>query len=106
MTKRDGDEWVRSTPGIYAANKDLIDIITDLKDQGRSSVYLHESGDDITTTTIPENAFIVLGDQHDLTEEEESQLDTELGRISLGPEVLHTDHCIVLIHNALDRSVK
>jgi len=109
MTERKGKEWVRSTPGIYVSEQEFSEIIHALKTDGRSPVYLHESGADLGNADvlvdagISEKAFIVLGDQYDLTEEEESLLDQEVGRISLGPEVLHTDHCIVLIHNALDR---
>ena len=49
-----------------------------------------------------EKAFIVLGDQFDLSEKEEVMLGEDARKISLGPRILHTDHCVILIHNALD----
>ena len=47
----------------------------------------------------------ILGDHTGVTEEEEKQL-FEAGAkiISVGPISLHSDHCITLIHNELDRA--
>ena len=47
----------------------------------------------------------ILGDHTGVTEEEEEQL-LEAGAkiISVGPISLHSNHCITLIHNELDRA--
>jgi tRNA (pseudouridine54-N1)-methyltransferase len=66
--------------------------------------YLREDGEDIRTSDIPADATFVLGDDRDLTKEEEEILMTyEPRRISLGPVSYHADHCITLVNNELDR---
>ena len=48
----------------------------------------------------------MLGDHLGLTEDEERIIvgyDPEI--ISVGPLSLHADHCIVLLHNEMDRTV-
>lgn len=46
----------------------------------------------------------MLGDNHDLTaEEEQLLLAREPAKIALGPQSLHADHCIVIVQNELDR---
>ncbi|MDR3206220.1 MAG: tRNA (pseudouridine(54)-N(1))-methyltransferase TrmY, partial [Candidatus Methanoplasma sp.] len=77
--------------------------ISKLSDCG-SFVYLREDGEDCRECDFPENPIFVLGDNKDLTEEEESTLLARSpSKISVGPSVLHADHCIIIIHNELDR---
>ncbi len=68
-------------------------------------LYLREDGKDIREIAreIRDPVFI-LGDHTGVTEEEENQL-LEAGAriISVGPISLHSNHCITLIHNELDR---
>ena len=46
----------------------------------------------------------VLSDSQDLSDEEESILmQNHPQTIKLGPNSYHSDHCIVLMHNILDR---
>jgi tRNA (pseudouridine54-N1)-methyltransferase len=90
-------EWRQSTPGIWVRAGSLEDLLQDLNGP---LVYLHEDGDDFTPVR---EAIHVLGDHMGLTEKQESLLD-RLGavRMSLGPLVYHTDHCITIIQNRLD----
>jgi len=103
LIKRNAEGWKRSTPGIYVSNMDFPALILELIDNRGVPVYLHEEGAPLDGYGIPDNAFFVLGDQYDLTEVEEEVLGERACRISLGPEVLHTDHCIVVLQNTLDR---
>lgn len=111
--EREGDgeqeweqHWIRSTPGIYVSKKGFPELVDALKRGGRIPVYLHETGDPVREmdNDLLEKAFFVLGDQFDLSEEEEERVLEGGGarKISLGPCILHTDHCVLLIHNALD----
>jgi tRNA (pseudouridine54-N1)-methyltransferase len=109
LTKGISEEWKRSTPGIYIAKREYDDLLMELIASGKRPVYLHETGVPLSEANFPnENGLLfLLGDQFDLTEEEEQRLqeisENPVGKISLGPEILHTDHCVILIHNALDR---
>lgn len=111
LSKNISEEWKRSTPGIYISSKGYSDLLRELVTAGKRPVYLHETGESILHGDLaqdPSSLLFVLGDQFDLTEDEEIAIaesqDQPSGKISLGPEVLHTNHCVVLIHNALDRA--
>ena len=46
----------------------------------------------------------VMGDDRDPTEEEERIFEShDPDRINLGPRSLHANHCIVVVHNEMDR---
>ncbi len=93
----------RSTPGVWIRNGDLKSLLASF--EGRNLFYLREDGKDIRELAgeIRDPVFI-LGDHTGVTEEEEKQL-FEAGAqiISVGPISLHSNHCITLIHNELDR---
>jgi tRNA (pseudouridine54-N1)-methyltransferase len=86
--------------GVYISRKDLVDIIEDL---GKENIYyLHEDGGDVKDLVLPTVGVFVLGDDIGLSEDDEKLLEG-CKMISLGPEVLHSHHCITLLHNELDR---
>lgn len=96
-------EEIKSSPGVYVSRRSFEDIIEYLSDKGKF-VYLKEDGTDCREYDFPEDITFVLGDSTDLTEEEESiLLKKEIDTISIGPISLHTDHCILLVHNEIDR---
>lgn len=103
LMKKAEMDWTRSTPGIYISRRGLSDVLEELSNDSEL-VYLREDGSELGG--LPGgSATFVLGDDRDLTEgEEEVVRGFGPRRVSLGPRSLHTDHCIVLVHNALDRS--
>jgi tRNA (pseudouridine54-N1)-methyltransferase len=92
----------RSSPGIYISNRSYRDVLSNLP-PGEQIVYLKESGTDIRGFSFQDNASFVLGDDQDLTKEEEGLLlkyDPKL--ISIGTKSYHADHCITIVNNELD----
>ena len=56
------------------------------------------------SSLLGNDAVIILGDDRDLTpEEEEIVMARNPVVLSLGPKVLHTNQCITVIHNIIDR---
>ncbi len=98
---KDGME--QSTPGVFVCRKSFSDIMNELAPQG-TVIYLKEDGTDVRDYEFPENPIYVMGDDRDPTEEEETLIQS-LGpdRICLGPRSLHANHCIVIVHNEMDR---
>lgn len=93
----------RSSPGIYISNRKYADVLTSIP-QGEQIVYLKESGKDVREFDFKEDVTFVLGDDQDLTgEEEEALLAYGPEVISLGPRSYHADHCITIVNNELDR---
>jgi len=90
---------------------------TDRQGDAPRLFYLREDGDDIFRIasrsdpgdacdfSFGANPVFILGDDRDLTrEEEEIVLASGPEILSLGPRALHTNQCIVIVHNMLDRS--
>ncbi len=98
-----GSGEVQASPGVYVSRRSFSQVLEELSADG-SMVYLKEDGTDCREYGFPENPVFVLGDDRDLTPEEESEL-LSYGpdRIRLGPVSLHANHCIVIVQNELDR---
>ena len=93
----------RSSPGIYISNRKYGDVLVSIP-QGEQIVYLREDGQDIRDFDFEEDVTFVLGDDQDLTKEEEEALLAYGPKvISLGPRSYHADHCISIVNNELDR---
>jgi tRNA (pseudouridine54-N1)-methyltransferase len=97
--------WVDVQPGIRVARRGLEQVIEEWQDG--PLVLLDEDGeldgDDLPGVIVEGGATFILGDNKGLTEEQ-SALVRSLGAVEvcLGPLPLHTDHCIVIVHNILD----
>lgn len=93
----------RSSPGIYISNRKYADVLTNIP-KGSQIVYLKEDGQDVREFDFADDVTFVLGDDQDLTrEEEEALLAYDPKVISLGPRSYHADHCISIVNNELDR---
>ncbi|MCX6653049.1 MAG: tRNA (pseudouridine(54)-N(1))-methyltransferase TrmY [Methanomassiliicoccales archaeon] len=93
----------RSSPGIYVSNRSYRDVLS-LVPKGEQIVYLREDGTDVREFQFEQDVTFVLGDDQDLTLEEEGMLlKYEPKIISLGPASYHADHCISTVNNELDR---
>ena len=96
--------WTESTPGVSIKIGDFGGLAGELN---KKLTYLREDGIDIRTIPFPgssDNLF-VLGDHMGLTDDEETIIKThEHEIVGVGPLSLHADHCIVLLHNEMDRS--
>lgn len=92
----------QSTPGTSIVQWDLKGVLADLAARRISCYVLDEHGRDIRGVELEEPCAFVLSDHRNLTPHEAALLEG-LERLSLGPQVLHADHCIPLVHNELDR---
>jgi len=103
LLKAKNSNEVSSSPGIYVSRRGLEDVMETLADT--QIIYLHESGTCMEEAGLgKENLTFVLGDHMDLTEKEEEIIEKYNPlKVSLGPEILHADHCIIVSHNILDR---
>ncbi|MCZ7392479.1 MAG: tRNA (pseudouridine(54)-N(1))-methyltransferase TrmY [Candidatus Methanoperedens sp.] len=103
LEKNAQDFWTESTPGVSIRKGDFCDLLEELN---RKIIYLREDGDDVRGKKFEEPLF-VLGDHEGLTDEEEKIIGGyEHEIVSVGPLSLHADHCIVLLHNEMDRVEK
>lgn len=97
------DFWTESTPGVSIRKGGFEDL---LKELNKKVIYLREDGMDIRGKKFEEPLF-VLGDHEGLTGDEEKIIEGyEHEILSVGQISLHADHCIVLLHNEMDRAEK
>ena len=97
------DEEVRASPGVSVTRMSFPDVLEQLSTKG-SFVYLKEDGEDCRSFEFPEDPIFILGDNQDLTEEEEvAFMAYSPKKICLGPKSLHADHCMIIVQNELDR---
>jgi tRNA (pseudouridine54-N1)-methyltransferase len=101
----DGGE-VPSTPGISVSRRDLgavLDAFCEgplilLDEMG------HDGGHEELASIAAGGGTFIIGDDRGLTEDQlEAARQRGAAEVSLGPLSLHADHCIVLVHNVLDR---
>ncbi|MDR0779029.1 MAG: tRNA (pseudouridine(54)-N(1))-methyltransferase TrmY [Methanomassiliicoccaceae archaeon] len=103
LLKKVNDGEVRSSPGVYVSKRSFYDVIEHLK--GTSSfVYLKEDGTDIREFGLPEDPVFILGDDKDLTNDEEAAvMSCDPLKVCIGPVSLHADHCMIVVLNEIDR---
>jgi len=102
LLKKVKDGEVRSSPGVYVSKRSFFDIIDHLRDT--TIVYLKEDGTDVREMAFPEDVTFILGDDRDLTpDEEEAVMACGPSKICLGPISLHADHCMIVVLNEVDR---
>lgn len=95
----------QSTPGVWIRKAGLEDLLNEFREAGRDIYYLREDGVDIRSYDgLNTDAVFVLGDHMGVTEEEEDAIHKVAKQtLNIGPISLHSDHCMIIIHNELDR---
>ena len=97
------DREVLASPGVSVVRRSLEQVLEELTRDSKL-IYLREDGTDCRGYEFPENPVFVMGDDRDPTEEEERIFEShDPDRINLGPKSLHANHCIVVVHNEMDR---
>lgn len=103
LQKGEGER--KCSPGIYVSERDYREVLSNISKESKI-FYLKEDGEDIRDADFGPDCTFVLGDDQDLSsEEEEILMDYEPRKLSLGPISYHADHCITLVNNELDRRV-
>jgi tRNA (pseudouridine54-N1)-methyltransferase len=106
LEKNAQDFWTESTPGVSIRIGDFCDLLAELNNK---IIYLREDGIDFRRKKLEasDELLFVLGDHVGLTDAEETLIEVyEHEIVSVGPLSLHADHCIVLLHNEMDRREK
>ncbi len=95
----------QSTPGVWIRRAGLEELLNEFDEAGRDIFYLKEDGENIREyEDLKEDAVFILGDHTGVTEEEEKMIEKVAKKtLKIGPMSLHSDHCIIIIHNELDR---
>ncbi|MDI6737510.1 MAG: tRNA (pseudouridine(54)-N(1))-methyltransferase TrmY [Nanoarchaeota archaeon] len=100
-------ERIDACEGLFVEKKSFEALVKEKLKDGKQVVYLHHEGKDIREAALKEDIVVVFGDYIGMPRATEGLLD-RLGaeRISLGPKMLFAAHCILIMHNELDRRFK
>ena len=98
------------SPGVELRRMGLEATLDRLLDGGAAGstgdptlVQLHEGGDPLVEAAPPTDPVFVLSDHRDFTDEEAELLaERAERRVRVGPELLHADHTVSVVHNWLD----
>lgn len=97
-----GHQPAEVSPGVELYRMDFESTLAAVASDA-AVVELHEDGEPLAEASTPENPVFVLSDHHDFTDEEAEVLAaTADRRLRVGPEILHADHTITVVHNWLD----
>ncbi len=103
LKKLEPDREIRSSPGVFISRKSFEELMEELSSEC-NFIYLREDGTEVREYQFPENPCYILGDDRDPTEEEEEIMSRyPMDKINLGPVSLHANHCMILVHNEMDR---
>lgn len=107
LEKEVGDIEVKSTPGVWVRHGGLGNLLDEFVEKGRNIVYLREDGEDIRNVVGSlDDAVFIMGDHNGVTEEEEKLIiDVGATVVNVGPLSIHSEHCVTLINNELDRAI-
>ena len=93
---------VESSPGVSLTRRGFEATLGDVAGDG-TVVQLHEDGDPVVDVEPPTDPVFVLSDHHDFAPAEAASVSERAERrLRVGPELLHADHAITVVHNWLD----
>ena len=92
------------SPGVELCRMGLEATLNRLTEADESTlVQLHEDGAPLVDAEPPSDPVFVLSDHNDFTAGEAASLAAAAERrVRVGPELLHADHTITVVHNWLD----
>ncbi|WP_128225649.1 tRNA (pseudouridine(54)-N(1))-methyltransferase TrmY [Halobacteriaceae bacterium SHR40] len=93
---------VETSPGVSLIRRGFEGTLADVASSG-TVVQLHEDGEPAVDVSVPAEPIFVLSDHQDFTDDEDALLAAEADhRLRVGPEALHADHTITVVHNWCD----
>ena len=90
-------------PGFWIEKKGFLEIIQQLKGEGKKIYILDPNGEDIRTAKIEENPIFVLGDHRGLPLKELKRLKKLCVPVTIGKRTYFASHTVAVVNNELDR---
>ncbi|MFO7834515.1 MAG: tRNA (pseudouridine(54)-N(1))-methyltransferase TrmY [Halohasta sp.] len=97
-----GHQPAEVSPGVELYRMGFASTLETVDREG-TVVECHEDGEPLAAAEPPEDPIFVLSDHHDFTADEAELLaETAERRLSVGPEILHADQTMTVVHNWVD----
>ena len=94
---------LNTSPGIHISATGFSDVLKFYFNKS-TLIYLHEDSPYIIDSELSGDLTFIFSDDLDFTKAEEEDIKKySTHKFSLGPKIYHTDHCVSVVHNILDR---
>lgn len=93
----------RVFPGCYVEKKSFLQLLKELKAEGKKIYLLDKRGRDIRDVEVDENSVFILGDHEGLPKKEFKVAKKNAELINVGPQTYFASQVVVIIQNELDR---
>jgi len=90
-------------PGYWIEKKGFLELVKELKNQGKNLYILDPKGEDIRKAEIKENPIFILGDHKGLPQKELKRLKKLCTPVTLGKRVYFASQVVAIVNNELDR---
>ncbi len=90
-------------PGYWIEKKGFLELVKELKNQGKTLYILDPKGVDIRKAEIKKDPIFILGDHKGLPEKELKRLKTICNPVTLGKRVYFASQVVAIVNNELDR---
>lgn len=90
-------------PGYWIEKKGFLEVVKELKEEGKPLYILDADGEDIRTMDIKENPVFILGDHKGLPHKEYKRLKETCTPVSIGNRTYFASQAIVIVNNEIDR---
>ena len=90
-------------PGYWIEKKGFLELVKELKNQGKNLYILDPKGEDIRKAEIKENPILILGDHKGLPQKELKRLKKLCTPVTLGKRVYFASQVVAIVNNELDR---
>jgi tRNA (pseudouridine54-N1)-methyltransferase len=90
-------------PGFWIEKNGFLNVVDELKKQGRNIYILDPKGEDIRTAEIKEDPVFILGDHKGLPLKELKRLKSICTPVTIGPKTYFASQTISVVNNELDR---
>ncbi len=90
-------------PKCFIEKKSFLEVVEELKEQGKQIFILDKHGEDIRKAKIKDDCVFILGDHEGLPQKELKRLKAMAEPISIGPKMYFASQVVSIVNNELDR---
>ncbi len=90
----------------FIERKSFLDVVEDLKKEGKSIYLLDVSGEQLRNAKLDNNSVFVLGDHEGIPKQEKKSVEKITQKISLGKVMYFASQSLTLLQNELDLRAK
>jgi tRNA (pseudouridine54-N1)-methyltransferase len=89
-------------PGCFVEKKSFLNVIEELKKEGKEIYILDKRGEDIRKAKIKNNCVFILGDHEGLPKKELKRLKETATPVSIGDKMYFASQTVAVVNNELD----